>query len=286
MAREPNITQEQVNLAAEGIRDAGGRPTARAIRERLGTGSMATVLRFFQAWRDVQVQPAKPSAVLPPALQRGLLDFVAAEVERSKSELHAELDMANQTNADLLMESERQGLMIENLNASLEAVHAQRAELAGRLAQMEAERDAARDEAASGRAAAESARIDLAKALLRLEAMPQLEKDLDTSRHELETERAMRVKADQSAAVVTAKLEASIEARMAIERALNDSKRHDKDKDGEILAVRQELKEAHAATDALRVELLAAIRPRSRRLPQAPRAPGKTGSNPVTEPTS
>ncbi|WP_205182546.1 DNA-binding protein [Burkholderia sp. LMG 13014] len=275
MAREPNITQDQVSRAAEGIREAGGRPTARAIRERLGTGSMATVLKFFQAWQDAQVRPAEAPVVLPQALQRGLLDFVAAEVDRSKAELHAELDVANQANTDLIVESERQSLIVDNLTASLEAAHAEKAELAGRLAQVEAERDAARNEAAAERAAAESARTDLAKALLRLEAMPRLEKDLDTARRELDTERAARVGAEQSAAVATAKLEASVEAKQAIERALDDSKHHEQDKDAELVMARKELKEAHAAADALRAELLAAVRPRSRRSLQAPQAKKK-----------
>ncbi|WP_270956535.1 DNA-binding protein [Burkholderia pseudomallei] len=272
MAREPNITQDQVSRAAESIRDAGGRPTARAIRERLGTGSMATVLKFFQAWQDVQVRPAEAPVVLPQALQRGLLDFVAAEVDRSKTELHAELDIANQANADLIVESERQGLIVENLTASLEAAHAEKAELAGRLAQVEAERDTAREEAAAQRAAAESARTDLAKALLRLEGMPRLETDLADARHELETERAARVSAEQSAAVAVAKLEASLDARQAIERTLDESRRHEQDKDAELMGVRMELKEAHAAADGLRAELLAAVRPRTRRSLQAPQA--------------
>jgi hypothetical protein len=217
MAREANITQDQVSRAAESIRDAGDRPTARAIRERLGTGSMATVLKLFQAWQDAQVRPAETPVVLPQALQRGLLDFVAAEVDRSRAELHAELDIANQANADLIVESERQSLIVENLTASLEAAHAEKAQLAGRLAQVEAERDAAREEASAERAAAESARTDLAKALLRLDAMPRLEKDLDELRQELETERAIRVGAEQAAAVAAAKLEASLDARQALE---------------------------------------------------------------------
>ncbi|MFL9951123.1 DNA-binding protein [Paraburkholderia agricolaris] len=265
MAREPNITQDQVSRAAENIRDAGGRPTARAIRERLGTGSMATVLKFFQAWQDAQVRPAEAPVVLPQALQRGLLDFVAAEVDRSRAELHAELDIANQANADLIVESERQSLIVENLTASLEAAHAEKAELAGRLGQVEAERDAAREEAAAERAAAESARTDLAKALLRLEAMPRLEKDLDEVRHELEAERAARVSAEQSAAVASAKLEASLDARQAVERSLDESKRYAQDKDAELTSVRTELREAHTAADTLRAELLAAVRPKTRR---------------------
>ncbi|REE06586.1 plasmid replication DNA-binding protein KfrA [Paraburkholderia sp. BL27I4N3] len=271
MAREPNITQEQVSKAAESIRGAGGRPTARAIRERLGTGSMATVLRFFQAWQDAQVKPAEPPAALPQALQRGLLDFVAAEVDRSRIELRTELDIANQANADLIIESERQGLMVENLTASLEKVHAERAELSGRLGQVEAERDASRQEAAAERRAAESARTDLAKALLRLEAMPRLEKDLHDARRELDSERVARVNAEQSAAVAVAKLEASLEARQSIERTLGEARRHEQEKDAELASVRADLKDARSAADALRAELLGTVKPRSAGPPTATR---------------
>jgi DNA repair exonuclease SbcCD ATPase subunit len=280
MAREPNISQDQVSRAAAAIREGGGRPTARAIRERLGTGSMATVLKYFQAWQDAQVKPADDPIALPPALQRGLLDFVAAEVEKNKAELHAQLDVMNQANADLILESERQSLIIENLTASLEAAHAEKAELAGRLSQVEAERDAARGESVTERAAAESARTDLAKALLRLEAMPRLEKELDTMRQALDTERAARVvaidaertarvEAEQTAAVSVAKLEASLEARSAIERALDESKRHEQEKEVELIEARKELKAARAGTDALRTELLTVVKPRRRRSLQA-----------------
>lgn len=79
MVREPGITQDQVSKVAEKIRDEGARPTARAIRERLSTGSMATVLKFFQAWKDAQVHPAEAPVALPLGLQRGLIEFVALE---------------------------------------------------------------------------------------------------------------------------------------------------------------------------------------------------------------
>ncbi|KNH06151.1 hypothetical protein BRCH_02126c [Candidatus Burkholderia brachyanthoides] len=200
-------------------------------------------------------------------MQRSLLEFVAAEVDRSRSELRAELDIANQANADLILESERRSLIVENLTASLEAVHGERAELAGRLAQMEKEekeRDAAREEAAAERVAAELARMDLAKLLLRLEAMPRLEKDLDDARSELESERSVRVSAEQSAAVALAKLEASLEARQAIERTLEQSRRRGQERDADLASVRVELKESHAAADTLRTELLAVVKPRAR----------------------
>ncbi|WP_174419305.1 hypothetical protein [Burkholderia diffusa] len=125
------------------------------------------------------------------------LEFVAAEVERSKGELRADLEIASQANADLIVESERQAAIVENLTATLEGAYAEKAELSGRLAQMEAERDEARHEAAAERAAAETARTDLAKALLRLVAMPRLEENLKGVREALEKERDARVKAEQ-----------------------------------------------------------------------------------------
>lgn len=265
MAREPNITQDQVSKVAEQIRDAGGRPTARAIRERLGTGSMATVLKFFQAWQDAQVRPAEAPVVLPLALQRGLLDFVAAEVERSKGDLRTDLEIANQANADLILEAERQTALVDNLSASLESAYADKAVLSGRLEQVEAERDEARHEAAVERAAAESARTDLAKALLRLEAMPRLEEDLKTVRDALEKERAARVKAEQESAVAATKSDAAREAQTTLERTLEESRQHGREREAELVDVRSELKEARAAIEVLRSEQRVALgRPRAR----------------------
>lgn len=264
MAREPNITQEQVSRVAQSIRDGGTRPTARAIRERLGTGSMATVLKYLQAWQDAQVRPAETPVTLPAALQRGLLDFVAVEVERNKTELHAELDIANQANADLILECERQGLAVENLTVSLEAAHGDKAVLAGRLVQVEAERDSARQDALSERQAAESARTEHAKALLRLEAMPRLESEIDELRKMLDTERNARVDAEQASAVARAKVEAATDARKAAERALEGAKMHQQATDAELSTVRSDVKEAQTALATLQGSIEATGRPRVR----------------------
>ena len=45
MGRESVITQEEVNVVADQLRATGAKPTARAVREALGGGSMATVLK-------------------------------------------------------------------------------------------------------------------------------------------------------------------------------------------------------------------------------------------------
>ena len=61
------------------------------------------------------------------------------------------------------------------------------------------------------RETAEAARIELAKALLRLEAMPRLEANLDALRVDLDREPQGRVAPEQQAAVLEAKLEAANE---------------------------------------------------------------------------
>ncbi|KVD51228.1 hypothetical protein WS61_03110 [Burkholderia sp. ABCPW 11] len=238
---------------------------------------MATVLKFFRAWQDAQVRPAEAPVALPQALQRGLLEFVAAEVERSKVELRTDLEIANRANADLIVESDRQAAIVENLTATLEGAYAEKAELSGRLAQVEAERDEARHEASVERAAAESARTDLAKALLRLEAMPRLEEELKRVRDVLEHERAARVKAEQASAVAVTKSEAAREAQQALERTLDEARQHAREREAELVEMRAELKESRAAVEFLRTGQRAAIgRPRARAVLNAQRVDRKS----------
>lgn len=76
MAREATITQEQVSAAANAIRASGTKPTARSVREQLGTGSMGTVHQFMQVWLADQKGQAGPSLTLPPALQGVIVDHI------------------------------------------------------------------------------------------------------------------------------------------------------------------------------------------------------------------
>ena len=115
LAREATITQEAVNTAAEQIRATGAKPTARAVREALGSGSMATVLKYLQAWQANQAHPIEANIVLPIALQRTLVTFIEQEVATAKALLEADLALAEQANRDLIAESERQAATINEL---------------------------------------------------------------------------------------------------------------------------------------------------------------------------
>lgn len=224
MAREATITQEEVNAAADAIRATGTKPTARAVRESLGTGSMATVLKFLQVWQAGQVKPAAQDVTLPPMLTRALVDFIGQEVAQAKAGLEADLAAAQQASLDLIAESERQAAILEAQEKALEEAHGDKAELTGKLGQMETDLAALRDEVNRERQASEAARTELAKAQLRLESVPRIEAELAAAREEAAGERQARQQAEQSAAVLTAKLEASETSKADLARQIEGIK--------------------------------------------------------------
>lgn len=208
MGREATITQDQVGAAVDAISAAGGRPTLRAVRERLGAGSMGTVAKLLQQvqGRGGQQQiGAEP--VLPAALQRALLDFIAAETAAARAPLAAELAEQRQVGADLISENERLGDTIEDQANELAARVAEAAAARGRAAQLDADLAGVREDAACERQAAEAARTELALALARLEVLPRLQDDLAALRADLAREHQARIEAERQAAVLAAQLD-------------------------------------------------------------------------------
>lgn len=260
MARETSITQEQINAAADTIRAEGTKPTARLVRERIGTGSMATILKFLQIWQSGQVKPAAQDVTLPPILQRYLVDFVAQEVSAARAGLDADLVAIQQAQADLIAESERQASTIEAQAEALELAQAEKAELSGRLGQMESGLAKALEDAIQERKAAETARTELAKAQLKLEALPRIEAEADRLRNELDIERRGRVEAEQNAAVLQAKLDAEIEHRKKAETQLVNQVRHFEDANKRALAASDALGDERVSTETLKARIEAVTR--------------------------
>ena len=210
MGRESTITFEQIAAVADAMKIDGVKPTSRAVRERLGnTGSMGTINKLLGRWKSGQERQISAALVLPPALQRVLLEFMDTELTAARTTLETELADQQQEAADLATENERQ--VIEN-DTQAELIEQLRSDVAahqGRAGQLEADLTASRKEAVRERSGAELARTELAKAQLRLEAMPRLEADLVALRNDLEKERKACRQAEQDAAVFAAKLEAA-----------------------------------------------------------------------------
>ena len=208
MGRDAIITFEQVGAAANAIISEGGKPTSRMVRARLGdVGSMGTINKHLSSWKAGQQREIASTLTLPSQLQRVLIEHIESEVISARAALEAEVAAQAQEAADLATENERQAAELEKLNEELESVRADAARAAGRAAQLDTDLRVVRDDLVREREAAEGARVELAKALLRLEAMPRLESDINAAREALEAERSARQAAEQAAAVLTVKLE-------------------------------------------------------------------------------
>ena len=208
MARVATVDQADVFELADRLVSEGGRPTARGIRDRLGRGSMATILKHLQAWQAKQTVPAAATPVLPANVLRALADFVAAEVAQARAELAQALESALQGQKDLIAENEDLQANLDGLQQTLEQFQADYSQLEGRHAQIVQEftevkalLDRKRDEAAG-------ARTEIATLTLKLEWASRLEADYTRCKDLLEQERVARATAEQAAAVAQARLEA------------------------------------------------------------------------------
>ena len=224
MAREALISYEQVAAVADTMKSFGSKPTSRNVREKLGNvGSMGTINRHLQTWHASQEHHADNPLALPGAVQKTILDFIGQEISSAKTVLEAELTEQRQEISDLALENERQAATIEEKNLEIIQVHAELSNTKGRQTQLETNLTLAKEEIDRERSSAETARIELEKSLLRLEALPRLEADLALLRDQLQKERDARVGAEQTVAVLQTKLEAAVEKAVKAELDRNDA---------------------------------------------------------------
>ena len=205
MPREATITYDQVAAIANGMKAAGEKPSPREIRLRHGSGSLGTIHKLLQQWDATSVRQAEVSLALSPALQRAIQEFVDQQRNAARSELEVALSSARATADDLASENERLTRGIEATEGVLAELKAETHTLAGRVEQLEADLSATKQDAEMANRAAEGARTELAKAELRLEAMPALEQEMARLRQALDAERKIRTDAEREAATAEAK---------------------------------------------------------------------------------
>lgn len=225
MPREATINYDQVVRYAEAIKAEGGKPTPRLIRDRHGSGSFGTIHKLFQQWENTQALAIKAALSLPPSVQRAILEFVRNELSTGCTNLEGRLSQATNCAEDLAAENERQVAQIEDQSNTMEALRGERSALEGRLGEIEITVEALREESARERQAAEAARTEGAKLMLRLESLPRLEAELievrkecqliDRSRHDLEKELAVAKSAYQSLEQSKNDLLENLQARLA-----------------------------------------------------------------------
>lgn len=206
MPRSATITQDHVNAIANGLKATSIKPTVRRIIAEHGSGSPGTVHPMLKNWETGQ--PQQPAGVtLSPVLIKVLQDHFTQEVARATSDVQVQLADSEESAGDLARENKLQGELLEQREDEIGKLMDGAAALQGRVDQQERDLAAARQEAMRLRSEAERAHTELAKAQMRLEALPRLEADLAGLRAECDSERRGRISAEQAAAVSAAQRE-------------------------------------------------------------------------------
>jgi colicin import membrane protein len=178
----------------------------------LGTGSMNTISRHLQTWRESRPATAAVAFEMPAELvtafgkelRRGA-DQAAAALQAELLEARVEVHDLAATGEDL--ESEREALAVQVVELTTardqaEATAKERAAEISRLSEL----------VTREQQAAEAARVEFAKASLKLEGqtekLDELRQDLATVRVELSQAEKARVTAEQVAAVAQSQVQA------------------------------------------------------------------------------
>ena len=140
MARESTITYEQVAEAADNLKAQNLKPTSRAVREALGSGSMATVCKLLQQWQTGQARQSQATDdTIDPSVARAISLHIATKIQTATSEATARLaDMQGEL-ASVIQENERQSKEISDLTEEAAHHKEEGARLAGQIEQLAAD---------------------------------------------------------------------------------------------------------------------------------------------------
>ena len=210
MARDA-VTFEQVATIADQIKAAGQKPTVRSVQENLGGGSMGTILRFLGKWKEGQSLASEQRTTtddsIDPSIARAISTVISSRIQAAVGEINGRFADLQSETSDLITENERQAQEIIEHLRRIESQEEELAVGAGRTSQIEAELALTRQERDAKAHDAEKARTDLAKALLRLETLPNLEAEIEKLKESLREQERGRAAAEKEAAVASSRAE-------------------------------------------------------------------------------
>ena len=253
------ITYEQVSAVADAIIGEGSQPTINAVRDRIGTGSPNTVHRHLTAWRAARPQ----ATVAAPELPASLTSAIAAEIERAAASARAEVESK-------LVQSQAEAAELANAGESLET---ERDELIEQVAELTTDRDTlagkAEQQAADIKSqaeriereqqAAEAARVDLAKAQLKIESsterLGEQTAEIERLRVALDLESKARIASEQQAAVLSAKLESMTDRATKAEARTELAEKQSQQNAQELNSARNQVQAQQIALDTAAREI-------------------------------
>lgn len=196
------VTQEIVFAAANKLLAEGKRPSQRAVLNEIGFGSMTTVSPLLREWRNNALDIAATSQPLPAGLLREL-DLLRRNTDKAiREECAADLEDVRDSEQLLIQENEQLIAQVAAIQAELQAAREDATTAQAQLTQIHTDHAALKLELNSERATVAELRIELAKASLRIdETMPRLMQELVECREQLNLARKAQTDAELKAAV-------------------------------------------------------------------------------------
>ena len=196
------VTKEIVFAAANKLLAEGKRPSQRAVLNEIGFGSMTTVSPLLREWRNNALDIAATSQPLPAGLLREL-DLLQRNTEKViREECAADLEDVRDSEQLLIQENEQLIAQVAAIQAELQAAREDATTAQAQLTQIHTDHAALKLELNSERASVAELRIELAKASLRIdETMPRLMQELVECREKLNLARKAQTDAELKAAV-------------------------------------------------------------------------------------
>lgn len=279
MARTSNITFGQVAAIADAMKAAGNRPTARSIRERIGSGSMGTIHRLLQQWQGKATEQDEETeaAELPQHIQSALMDYIGTEIATACEPINEELQAAKEAAEHIADENIRLENMINRLQQEHDQAQNQYAEMKGYYSQAKNELTDAKSQLQIRADVIKNQEIELDRASRQLEMLASYAPELAQAKISLVEMHEKAAAAEKEAAVLGAQLAAKTEKADELDARLKSA-------ESRANYAMDEAKQANNHYQAMAARLEAAAREiESLRQPKqkAPAKPKATPSKPT-----
>ena len=259
-----HITYLEVVAAANALIGEGAKPSIKAVRLKLKTGSPNTIQKFLTEWKATLSKPATAAPQLSAALTKAFAEEITLTAAKSRAEVEDQLVESEAAIADLaeageLLEAER-----DMLTEKVEALIHERDTIAGQAAQQAIELATQAERITREQQAAESARIELAKVQIKTDDLKEKTGDqtmeIERLRATLDAQSAGRIAAEQTSAVQAARLESAADRVSKAEARVELLEVQCKDLGGELKIASIKSHEQQAEITATIRELSIAIR--------------------------
>lgn len=275
MARTTTITFGQIAAIADAMKAAGTRPTARAIRERIGSGSMGTIHRLLQQWQGKASEQDEETeaAELPNHIQSALMDFIGTEIATACEPINEELQAAKEAADQIAEDNERMHRAFDEQGRELAAMMEKYAATAANLAQTRSILADHESECIKLREQVSGLLLDLDRSQRQTEMLASYAPELAQAKQAIGELSERAAAAEKAAAVFSAQLDAKTEAADEMAKRLQQAETR-------ASAATEEAKQANNHYQACAARLEAAAREiESLRKPK-PAAKPKTSPTP------